>query len=191
MTQKIVKCDKLLVVDLETTCTNTHAEQFQNEIIEIGLSIVDIKNYRVEKNLSLMVKPQRSEVTPFCTQLTSITPEDVADGLLLPEAAEILIKEYDSLSYVWASWGDFDRYIMNRECTHYKTRIPFNRQHLNLKALYSLNNMKDSLMGLGSAVKDSGMKFQGQHHRGVDDARTAAQIFINLQMGARNVRQTN
>jgi inhibitor of KinA sporulation pathway (predicted exonuclease) len=176
-------------VDLETTCTNTHAEQFQNEIIEIGLSIVDVKNYRVERNLSIMVKPQRSQVTEFCTQLTGIKPEDVADGLTLPEAAEVLLKEYDTLSYVWSSWGDFDRYMMNRECTHYKCRIPFNRQHLNLKALYGLNNFTGNLMGLGSAVKHSGMKFLGQQHRGVDDARTAAQIFINLQLGQRNVRK--
>ena len=180
MTQRTVKSDKLFVVDLETTCSNGNAEQKQNEIIEIGLSIVDTKLFRVEKNLSIMIKPQRSEVTPFCTQLTGIKPEDVVDGLLLSEASELLMKDYGSLDYVWASWGDFDRYMMNRECTHYKCRIPFNRQHLNIKVLYGLTYRKDALLGLGAAVKDSGSTFIGTPHSGVDDARNAAQLFINM-----------
>ena len=180
MSQQKVKSDKIIVVDLETTCTNEHAEQFQNEIIEIGLSVVNLQTLTAEKNLSLLIKPQRSEVTDFCTKLTGITPEDVADGLLLPEACEILINEYQTNQYLWGSWGDFDRLIVNRECKQYKAKFPFNRQHLNIKADFALTYGLDELIGLDKATKLVNLAFIGQHHRGVDDARTTAQILIGM-----------
>ncbi len=180
MSQPKVKSDKILVVDLETTCTNEHAEQFQNEIIEIGLTVVDLKLLTSEKSLSLMIKPQRSEVTDFCTKLTGITPDDVKDGLLLPEASEILINEYQTNKYLWGSWGDFDRLIVNRECKQYKARFPFNRQHLNIKGLFGVAEGLDELISLDTAVKMKNQPFQGQHHRGVDDARTTAQLLIHM-----------
>lgn len=179
MPQLKVKADKLIVVDLETTCTNEHAEQFQNEIIEIGLCLVDMKKLVAEKNISLFVKPQRSEVTDFCTKLTGITPADVKDGLALNEACDILVNDFKTNEYVWSSWGDFDRLIVNRECKQYKSRFPFNRQHLNLKAWFGLTYGLDELVGLDRAAKMTNQPFLGDHHRGVDDARTAAQLYIN------------
>ena len=188
MSKPKVKSDKIIVVDLETTCTNTHAEQFQNEIIEIGLCIVDLRKMIVEKNVSLLIKPLRSEVTEFCTKLTGITPADVQDGLSLPEAADLLIRDFQTNEYVWASWGDFDRLIVNRECKQYKARFPFNRQHLNLKALFGVIYGTDELMGLDQAAKLTAQPFLGEHHRGVDDARTAAQLLINMTMLVREAR---
>lgn len=185
MSKPKVKSDKIIVVDLETTCTNEHAEQFQNEIIEIGMCIVDLKKLIAEKNISLFVKPQRSEVNDFCTRLTGITPEDVKDGLTLTEAADMLISEFKTNEYVWASWGDFDRLIVNRECKQYKARFPFNRQHLNLKALFGVFYDIDELVGLDRAAKIVNQPFLGEQHRGVDDARTAAQLLINMKLAAR------
>ena len=176
--QRRTKSDRLIVVDIETTCSNQKAEQIQNEIIEIGASIVDMKTLSVETNLSLFVKPQRSQVTPFCTKLTGITPEDVAEGLTLEEACNVLIGEYQSDEYAWASWGDFDRLMINRECKFYKARFPFNRQHLNLKVLFALHHRLPELVGLEQAAKYVGQEFIGKHHRGVDDARTAAQLLL-------------
>lgn len=182
MSKPRVKSDKVIVVDLETTCSKGQFESFQNEIIEIGMCVVDMKKMIVEKNVSLYVKPQRSEVTDFCTQLTGITPEDVKDGLPLAEAADLLIKEFQSNEYMWASWGDFDRLIVNREAKHYKARFPFNRQHLNLKAMFGVIYGTDELLSLDAAAKFSNQPFQGEHHRGVDDARTAATLLINMKM---------
>lgn len=188
MSKPRTKSNKIIVVDLETTCTNEHAEQHTNEIIEIGLSIVDLKTLVAEKNLSLMVKPQRSEVTDFCTKLTGITPEDVQDGLPLPEACDILINDYQTNEYVWASWGDFDRLVVNREVKHYKARFPFNRQHLNLKALFGVVRSLEELVGLDQATKLAKQPFLGEHHRGVDDARTTAQLLINMVGSLRGIR---
>lgn len=185
MAQQIVKSDKLVVIDLETTCSNQRAEQHNNEIIEIGMSIINMKSLIVEKNVSLMVKPQRSQVTDFCTKLTGIRPEDVVDGFTLNEACEILIKDFQTQDYVFSSWGDFDRLMVNRECKFYKAQYPFNRQHLNLKADFALFYGLDELYGLDRAVKHTGEQFIGVHHRGVDDARTAAQLKINMLKAVR------
>lgn len=186
--QSKVKSNRIVIVDLETTCTNNHAEQYSNEIIELGVCIVDLKSLIVDKNISLLVKPQRSEITDFCTKLTGITPEAAQEGLLLPEACEILINEYKTNEYIWGSWGDFDRLIVNRECKHYKSKFPFNRQHLNLKVLFGIANELDELVGLDKAVKLVNQTFIGEHHRGIDDARTTAQLLINLVLNLRQAR---
>jgi inhibitor of KinA sporulation pathway (predicted exonuclease) len=184
--QHQVRTDKLVVIDLETTCSNDKAEQFQNEIIEIGMSILNMKTLLVEQNVSIMVKPQRSQVTAFCTKLTGIKPEDVEDGMLLNEACDVLIKDFDTQNYLWSSWGDFDRLMINRECKFYKANFPFNRQHLNLKADFALFYGLDELYGLDRAVKHAGIQFIGQHHRGVDDARTTAQLKIQMMQKVRS-----
>lgn len=189
MSQPKVKSDKLIIVDLETTCTNDRVEQFENEIIEIGLSILNLNTLLVEKNISIMVKPQRSKVTKFCTDLTGIRPEDVEDGLTLQEATDTLIKEYQTNEYIWASWGDFDRYMINRECKAYKCKVPFNRQHLNVKVIYAMHNRLSELIGLGAAVKAEGIPFIGKHHRGVDDARMTAELLLRIG-GINNVCKT-
>lgn len=188
MSQHRTKTDKLIIVDLETTCSNNKAEQFSNEIIQIGVSIVNTKLLVVEQNLSLFVKPQRSQINDFCTKLTGITAEDVETGLTLAEACETLIRDYDTESYAWSSWGDFDRLMINRECKNSKAPIPFNRQHLNLKADFALFHGLDETVGLEQAAKFVGQPFLGRPHNGLDDARTAAQLKILMLQKARDVK---
>ena len=68
--------DVVLVVDLESTCWDGPPPPGQtSEIIEIGLCTVDLKALTRTEKRSLLVKPVRSNVSEFCTKLTTITPD--------------------------------------------------------------------------------------------------------------------
>ena len=67
--------DMILVIDVESTCWEGSPPPGQSsEIIEIGLCPVDLKTLtRLEKR-SILIKPIQSEISDFCTELTTLTP---------------------------------------------------------------------------------------------------------------------
>nr|WP_246581142.1 3'-5' exonuclease [Deinococcus aestuarii] len=83
------------VIDVEATCWEGAPPPGQvNEIIEVGLCVVDtVTRQRVGRH-RLLVRPERSEVSEFCTRLTGWTPEDVRDGLSFAEACRVLEGEH-------------------------------------------------------------------------------------------------
>ena len=101
------KLDKIIVVDIESTCWEGAIPAGQeSEIIEIGVCTLDIASGRRLEKESILVKPERSKVSPFCTQLTTLTQAQVDQGIAFPEACSILKKKYLSQQRVWASYGD-------------------------------------------------------------------------------------
>ena len=90
--------DKILVVDIESTCwEGGYPQRGQiSEIIEIGVCTLDVLKLRREEKCSILVKPMKSRINDFCTSLTSITPEMVELAKPLGNACSVLEKEYDS-----------------------------------------------------------------------------------------------
>ncbi|MET8181692.1 3'-5' exonuclease [Streptomyces sp. NPDC005336] len=173
--------DRVLVVDVEATCWDGPApDGMVSEIIEIGLCELEVATGQRSGRRSLMVEPERSTVSPFCTGLTTITPEQAADGIGFAEACEILRDEYGAGHRVWASWGEYDRAQFTRQCTATDTRYPFGTRHLNVKNLYSLMNSLDRELGMAGALQHAGLPLEGTHHRGVDDAWNIAGLLSGL-----------
>lgn len=172
------KLDVVLVVDLEATCWEGQPPAGQvSEIIEIGICPVRVSDgERLEKR-SILVRPQMSEVSPFCTELTTITPEMLeAEGIPLVDACRILKKEYESKSRLWASWGDYDRRQFERECASKGMGYPFGPGHLNLKTLFAMLRGESRELGTVRALESLGLTFEGTNHRGHDDAWNIARI---------------
>lgn len=172
------KLDQVLVVDLEATCwEGAPPEGQQSEIIEIGLCVLDVSTGdRLEKT-SILVRPERSKVSAFCTQLTTLTQEQVDQGVPLEEACNLLRKQYNSQERVWASFGDYDRKQMERQCALEQIPYPFGRTHLNVKALSALFLGFPEEVGMSEVLKKMNLALEGTHHRGADDAWNIAGIF--------------
>ncbi|WP_435858412.1 exonuclease domain-containing protein [Streptomyces milbemycinicus] len=133
-----LRLDRVLVVDVEATCWDGPApEGMESEIIEIGLCELDVATGERPVRRSLMVRPERSTVSPFCTELTTITPEQAAAGIGFAEACEILRDEHGAGHRVWASWGEYDRAQFTRQSSATNIRYPFGTRHLNVKNLTS------------------------------------------------------
>lgn len=94
------------MVDLEATCWNTPKPPRgeKHEIIEIGWALLDTETNppSTVRAGTYLVKPVRSTVSDFCTELTTITPELLqVEGMSLKEAFGRLVEEVDSHKYVW------------------------------------------------------------------------------------------
>ncbi|WP_394675298.1 exonuclease domain-containing protein [uncultured Chryseobacterium sp.] len=98
--------DHIVIIDLEATCWNDRPPRGQqSEIIEIGVCLMDAKTGTVLQSEGILVKPRFSTVSPFCTELTSITQQMLDDeGVMLEDAFDILRAEYNSEHLTWASY---------------------------------------------------------------------------------------
>lgn len=170
--------DKIVVVDIEATCwEGKNPEGMENDIIEIGICLLDVNTGKIEDNRGILVKPERSDVSAFCTQLTTITPEMIEEnGISFKEALAILKKEFNTQSRAWASFGAYDLKQFQRQCTALGVGYPFGPSHINVKTLFALKNKLGHETGMDGALKFLEIPLEGTHHRGVDDAKNIAKI---------------
>jgi len=169
--------DRVLVIDVESTCWNRRPPKGQiSEIIEIGLCTVDVTSLACREKRSIMVKPQRSQLSEFCTELTSIDQPMADKGIDLGSAVEILRTEYASETRLFGSWGDYDRGQFQRNCNDYNLKYPFGPTHLNIKNLFAIAYGLPEEPTLDVALEHAGLKMDGMHHRGVDDAWNTARL---------------
>jgi len=178
----MLQLDKLLVIDLECTCWE-HEQPGNDErqdIIEIGICLFDLQLGRIEDADGLIVRPTRSTVSPFCERLTKISQAMVDLGLDFEQALAVLRERFLSPQRPWASWGNFDRHILQGQCRDFGFDYPMSPDHFNLKTLYALRHGLPKAIGLYPAVKRSGLVWEGQHHRGIDDARNTARLLAGI-----------
>jgi inhibitor of KinA sporulation pathway (predicted exonuclease) len=173
---------KLLVVDIEATCWDTQPPSGQqNEIIEIGACVLDLDTCEITNRRGILVKPERSRVSAFCTQLTTLTQEQVDGGISFRDACALLEVEYDSRALLWGSWGDYDRRMFEWQCASFSVDYPFSKQHINLKELHAeLESSKHKQFGMARAMRAARLELEGTHHRGDDDAYNIARLMIYL-----------
>lgn len=176
------KLDKILVVDIEATCwEGTPPEGMSNDIIEVGICLLDVQTGEITDNRGIMVQPERSTVSPFCTELTTITQEMLDnEGVSFKEACRILKKEYLSQSRAWASFGAYDQKQFDRQCKAMEIGYPFGPSHINVKTLYALKQKLNHEVGMAGALEQLNIPLEGTHHRGVDDAKNIAKILREI-----------
>ncbi|MCU0511108.1 MAG: exonuclease domain-containing protein [Anaerolineae bacterium] len=173
--------DKILIVDLEATCWEGYdapAGQ-ENEIIEIGICTLTVAGLALDEKCSLLIQPQQSVISPFCTQLTGITPQMVAEGgMSFAVACARLEQAYHSRNRLWASWGAFDRRLFFDQCKRRQIRYPLHDKHINLKRVFA--DFYGERMGMARALEHNGLPLEGSHHRGDDDAWNTARLLQKM-----------
>ncbi|MFH7017523.1 exonuclease domain-containing protein [Flavobacterium sp. FlaQc-47] len=170
--------DKIIIIDLEATCwQSTIPEGQENEIIEIGIAVLDSKTGEITQNQGILIKAQRSVVSPFCTELTTIT-QDLLDKnrISFEEAIEKLVSEYQPDLHTWVSYGQYDINMIKIQCKSFGIAYPMGDQHINVKTLVAekLNLQKPT--GMNGALHLLDIPLEGTHHRGIDDAKNIAKI---------------
>ncbi|WP_018657881.1 3'-5' exonuclease [Actinomadura flavalba] len=169
------------VVDIEATCWRGPTPQGQTgEIIEIGLCVVDVVARERVARHRVLVRPERSEVSAFCTELTGLTAEEVATGVGFREACALLEREHRAGARVWASWGDYDRLQFTRQCAASGVPYPFGARHVNVKAAHAAAHALPRRLGMAAALRHDGLPLEGRHHSGVDDAWNIARLALGV-----------
>jgi inhibitor of KinA sporulation pathway (predicted exonuclease) len=183
------RLDQILVVDLESTCWEREPPSGQeHEIIEIGLCVLEVATTQRLENRSILVRPQRSRISDYCTSLTTLTQEEVDGGISLDEACRILETEYRARERLWASYGDYDRRQFERNCRASSVAYPFGPGHINVKSLFAVISNLSQEVSLDRAMKMLGFPLEGTHHRGADDAWNIARILGELLRRARGAQ---
>jgi inhibitor of KinA sporulation pathway (predicted exonuclease) len=171
-----------LVVDLEATCDeDKRIPREEMEIIEIGAVMLD-KRYDEVDRFTLFVKPVvHTVLTPFCTKLTSIRQSQVDKAPGFAEAAgrfATWFRLYDP--ELWSSWGGYDARQFEQDCQRHGVTNPLaNLRHINAKDEYTRMTGQRA-GGLGRVLQDLNLRFEGTHHRGVDDAVNIGRIVARL-----------
>ncbi len=173
--------DKIIVVDIEATCWQEEPPADQvSDIIEIGLVTLNVRDLRLGKKRSILIRPSRSTVSAFCTKLTSLTQGQVQRGVSLEEACSLLRDEYEAKHRLWASYGDYDRRMFERCCSELSVPYPFGHGHLNVKSLFAVILALPYEVGLKTALGKIGLQFLGRSHRGDDDALNVGRLLAEL-----------
>ncbi len=169
------------IVDVEATCWEGPVPAGSaHEIIEIGLSVVDASSGERVGRHGVLVRPERSGVSAFCTELTGITPEMAAGGVSFREACRWLAAEHGAAERPWASWGDYDRKQFERQCAATGTGYPFGGRHVNAKKVFTQAHGLRRRPGMAQALESAGLPLEGRHHRGEDDAWNIAALVAHL-----------
>ncbi|GIG71528.1 3'-5' exonuclease [Phytomonospora endophytica] len=171
----------LNVVDVEATCWQGQVPPGQsNEIIEIGLCVVDLATRERVAKHRILVRPARSTVSAFCTELTGLTQEEVDTGVSFEEACALLDTEHRARSRAWASWGDYDRKQFERQCQRGRAVYPFSSRHTNAKAVFTASFGMRKRPGMAQALNLAGLPLDGRHHSGADDAWNIGALVVLL-----------
>jgi inhibitor of KinA sporulation pathway (predicted exonuclease) len=175
------RLDQVLVIDIECTCWDGPPPAGEDsEIIEIGLCPLDISTGRRLGKQSLLVRPTRSRVSAFCTKLTTLTQEQVERGGTFADACQTLRRDYFAADRLWASAGDYDRRMFEKQCRQTNVPYPFGPSHLNVKTLFAVGRALPTELGVDGMLGVLGLPLEGTHHRGDDDAWNIALILAKL-----------
>lgn len=168
-----------IVFDLEATCWEG-ADKRQNEIIEIGAVKIN-EEKRIVSEFEKFVKPLRHPVlSDFCKNLTSITQEHVSSA----PSFDIVAEEfkawigYSSEEYRLCSWGLYDKKQFESDCKIFGLEVDWIKPHVNLKQQHADIHKLQRAIGMMNALQLEGILLEGTHHRGIDDARNIAKIFL-------------
>lgn len=177
--------ETILIVDVESTCWDDKKEQGsqKNEIIEVGYC--PIRSMKIGVKGSIFIKPQFSKISNFCAKLTTIKQNDIDEKGLEPKQAYSKIKNIFSGFDAWASYGEYDKNMLNKMLELYGIGSFLPEKHINLRSLFAskvLNSRdpKEAQANPMEAMKKINMSFKGVNHRGDDDAFNLARLYIKL-----------
>ncbi|MEJ8302757.1 3'-5' exonuclease [Saccharibacillus sacchari] len=172
----------IIIFDLEATCKEND-RTFDNEIIEIGSVKVSPTLERTDEFTTFVQPVANPKLTPFCTELTTITQAEVDGAPRFPEAFQSFREWIGQEPFLLLSWGAYDRKQIEKDCARWRLDANWvSRRHINLKQLHAeqvLGGKKQ--VGMSKALGMAGLELNGTHHRGIDDARNIAAIFIHYR----------
>jgi inhibitor of KinA sporulation pathway (predicted exonuclease) len=177
--------NEILVVDLEATCEDYNVSPWLSEIIEVGFVILK-RNEGVVYKDTVLIRPEKSEITQYCINLTTITPEMMKnEGVPRKDAINYFnkkiikagLKKFSNLE-TWVTWGVGDKNDLEKEWG--KDNLP--ATHLDLATLWSFyaKNELARHAGLDTVLAHLHLTFEGTRHRGADDAFNTAKILKEM-----------
>lgn len=199
---QLLELRRVLVVDLELTCGVGVTPETQ-DIIEAGFCVLELGRPVLESDASsLLIKPERSPITDFCTNLTGITREMMADQPNFLDQAAVIREIFARAGAdAWVSWGQ-DHTLTQRQSLALGIADPFAAAgipHIDLKPpittlVFRVTAAKrpegsSSGVSINLAMKALGLSGEGQATSAKFDAYNAARILFAVRRLAEPMRK--
>ena len=186
---------RLVILDFEATC-RPGAPPTPQEIIEFPSVLIDLRRESgdaVIDEFEAFVRPvHHPELSEFCTELTSIRQEDVADAPIFSEVFDrhlAWLRGHNLLGDedpgVIVTCGDWDLATMLPvQCRASERSIaelpPIYRRWINIKKIFRDTRRGAKAFGMATMLNNLGLELLGRHHRGIDDCRNIARMALAL-----------
>ncbi len=184
----------IVVIDLEASCPeadrgNNAVER--SSIIEIGAVRLDRRSLEITSTFSELVRPEDHPIVPFITEITSITPEMVADCETFAAVGARFLEWYGprNKAIIAAFGAYYDIPLLRKECDRYgldfRAHIVGGAFDLRATAIAWLaeRELKTSGQNLSSVLDQMGLGDRFEAHRAVEDARAAAAVLQMHHLG--------
>ena len=172
-----------LIIDFEATCSNNTKEIPRNEmeIIEFAGILIN-SNFKILKEFTKFVKPVRHQsLTKFCTELTSISQNDVDKAEKFPEIVKTFNNEMLTQQVLFLSWGNYDKFQLKQDCQFHNIEYPFDENnHINIKQKVCDFLEFKKQRGISGVLKFLNLRFEGTQHRGIDDVKNIIRILEHI-----------
>lgn len=168
-----------IIFDLEATCWENDRKR-QNEIIEIGAVKLN-ERLKIVSDFQIFVKPALSpQLSDFCKQLTSISQADVDAAMYFPQAIRQFQEWIGNEPHVLCSWGFYDKNQLQKDCALHQIASEWTDNHISLKHQHGRMIGRERGVGIERALTMLKLPLEGTHHRGIDDAKNIAKIFVKI-----------
>jgi 3'-5' exoribonuclease 1 len=169
-----------IILDLEATCWQGNAMDRRQEVIE--LAAYHVNGYgEWGEHFNAFVRPlDHPRLSAYCTELTGITQEMVDKARRFDVVGQRFQDWLETIDgqLLLCTWGAKDVPILLGECKRHDIDPDFLPRAINLKAQYAQIHKLYKEVGLMKAIERSGIEFEGEAHRAINDAYNTARLFL-------------
>ncbi|MCC7527021.1 MAG: exonuclease domain-containing protein [Candidatus Melainabacteria bacterium] len=179
------------VLDLELSCypDGIFPQGERQEIIEVGLTTVDLRDMRILTVRSIPIIPTMSTISPFCTELTGWTEAALRkQGVEFEEAVRRLVEKYGSKNRLLVTDSAGDRKFVDWQAAMFGKSSPFGEDELNVSVLYCLYTGQFENVSLVEKLAKLGLEFEGRPHRADSDSKNIARLLVELKRRMGSIR---
>lgn len=180
---KKLSYDNIIVVKTTITCWDTdRPEDEESEIIELGLSLLNLKSMRVHNKRRFLIRPMRSSVSEYCRSKTGITNEALEKGHEFEEVCDTLKNVLRTHKRPWAAFGESERKILEKQCREFDVPFPFTSRFINIQMMVPVIFGFAKELNFEEALSATSVS-QDINQSGADDAWNAAHILKEVIVG--------
>jgi inhibitor of KinA sporulation pathway (predicted exonuclease) len=170
---------RALYFDVEMTCwAGPPPLGMKQEIIEIGVTEMDLQSLSILREKPYFVRPRRWEISPCCTELTGITSDDIRTARPFPEVLAALTDEFSPSKAMCGTWGD-DAALIAAACQAHGLKSPL-RYLVDVAHLFPRLFLLREQVSLAKAIEILELGFDGMPHSALADARNTARVHAAL-----------
>lgn len=153
------------------------------EIIQIGALKLDI-DYQIVATFNRYVRPSiYSRISPFVTELTKITTDQLLNEKTFPETFNDFIDFIVDKDSIFLIWGAMDMKVLFKNVSYHnldENRLPL--MFINIQPYVStyFNLSTTQLLNLQAAVESLGITLDRNFHNALHDAYYTAEIFKKI-----------